>query len=92
MSSKIVKAAGVIAAPFTGGTSLAVTAGLTAAGEAAKLLSKKKSKSTLGSSPQVMPLPDDEKVKLARKRSLAQQMARGGRAATILTDTSDTLG
>lgn len=48
--------------------------------------------------PKPMPVPDDEAAKLAKRRSLASQRARGGRASTILTqDTSvsspsDTLG
>lgn len=50
-----------------------------------------KKKSAPAEEPQTMPLPDDEKVRLARKRALAQQMARGGRSSTILTD-ADTLG
>lgn len=39
----------------------------------------------------VMPLPDDEKVMAAKRRSLAEQMKRRGRASTILT-AEDTLG
>lgn len=48
--------------------------------------------------PKLMPVPDDEAAKLAKRRSLARQRARAGRASTILTqDTSvsspsDTLG
>lgn len=36
--------------------------------------------------PTVMPDPNDEAVRDARRRSLAAQMARKGRASTILTD------
>jgi len=36
--------------------------------------------------PQVMPLPDDQAILDARKRSIAAQMKRGGRTSTILTD------
>lgn len=39
----------------------------------------------------VMPSPDDEATKLARRRSIASQVKRGGRASTILTD-RETLG
>ena len=43
--------------------------------------------------PQVMPLPDDQAILDARKRSIAAQMKRGGRTSTILTDGSgSTLG
>jgi len=38
-----------------------------------------------------IPLPDDAAAEKARKRSLAKQQARGGRASTILS-TSDKLG
>lgn len=40
----------------------------------------------------VMPLPDDEAVRAARRRSIAQQSGRSGRASTILTDSGDKLG
>ncbi len=40
----------------------------------------------------VMPLPDDEELKAARKRKLAKDMSRSGRLSTILSDSSDTLG
>lgn len=39
-----------------------------------------------------MPTPDDAAVLEAKKRALAAQMARGGRASTILSDPSQTLG
>lgn len=43
--------------------------------------------------PVVMPLADDEAVMKARKRSIAEQMKRGGRTSTILTDgTGNNLG
>ena len=44
--------------------------------------------------PLVMPEPDDDAVKMARRRSLASQSARQGRASTILSDDyqSETLG
>lgn len=40
------------------------------------------------------PLPDDEAMRKARRRSITSQMARRGRASTILTDqgTGDALG
>jgi hypothetical protein len=41
--------------------------------------------------PTVMPLADDAAAEAARKKSLAAQQKRGGRASTILS-TSDTLG
>lgn len=43
--------------------------------------------------PVVMPLADDAAVQRARKRSVAQQLSRGGRASTMLTsDAGDKLG
>jgi len=42
--------------------------------------------------PVVMPLPDDESVQAAKKRQLALQAAGGGRASTILSQSSDKLG
>lgn len=45
--------------------------------------------------PPVMPTPDDESVRKARRRSLAAQYGRRGRASTRLSDQqgeSDTLG
>jgi len=41
--------------------------------------------------PTVMPLPDDEAARRARKKSLRMQQKRGGRASTILS-TEDKLG
>lgn len=35
--------------------------------------------------PAVMPLPDDDKIAQARKRSIAAQLSRGGRDSTMLT-------
>jgi hypothetical protein len=45
--------------------------------------------------PTVMPVPDDQAVQQAKRRSIAAQMARRGRASTILTDSQssgETLG
>ena len=45
--------------------------------------------------PTVMPTPGDDAARAAKRQSLADQMARQGRASTILTDqsaTSDKLG
>lgn len=42
--------------------------------------------------PRVMPLADGGAVMAARKKSIAAQMARGGRSSTMLTSDSDTLG
>jgi hypothetical protein len=39
-----------------------------------------------------MPLPDDAAAQAARRRSIAEQRQRAGRASTILTDTSQKLG
>ncbi|WP_157622975.1 hypothetical protein [Solimonas soli] len=41
----------------------------------------------------VVPMPDEEALAAAKRRSIAQQRARGGRANTILSDgNSETLG
>lgn len=37
-------------------------------------------------------MPDQQAVEDARRRSVAQQLARRGRASTILSDQSDALG
>lgn len=42
--------------------------------------------------PIVMPIADDEAVRLAKKRSIAQQVGRGGRSSTILSADSDRTG
>ena len=42
--------------------------------------------------PTVMPTPDDDALKAARKRKAAQDMSRSGRLSTILSDSSETLG
>ena len=41
--------------------------------------------------PPVMPTPDDEAIRQAKKKSIAAVVGRQGRASTILSD-SDTLG
>jgi hypothetical protein len=40
----------------------------------------------------LMPLPDDQTVKKAKRKSLASQAARRGRASTIFTNEQDMLG
>ena len=42
--------------------------------------------------PAIMPLADDEKIKAAKRKKIAQQVQRGGRNSTILTNDSDSLG
>lgn len=42
--------------------------------------------------PPVMPTVDDEAVKRARKKSIAAQVGRRGRASTILTQNEDAVG
>lgn len=42
--------------------------------------------------PTVMPTPDDEALKAARKRKLAKDMGRSGRLSTILSDDSESMG
>lgn len=52
---------------------------------------KKKKKAADPAPAPVMPLPDDDVIAKAKKRSLIMQMGRSGRDSTILS-TSDTLG
>ena len=42
--------------------------------------------------PVVMPIADDEEVRRAKKRSIIEQMSRGGRSSTMLSSDSDSLG
>ena len=42
--------------------------------------------------PPVVPLPDEEDIARAKRRSSAAQLQRGGRDSTILTGNSDRLG
>lgn len=53
---------------------------------------KKKKAAPAEAGPKVMPLADDEAVKRARKISMLQQIGRGGRTSTMLSDDTDTLG
>lgn len=88
---------GIIGAAATGGSSLAMAGGaLTgAAGGAAvgsALNPQKPDVPALAATP-VMPTMDSAGVAQARRLSIAQQMAQGGRSSTILWQgTSTTLG
>ena len=42
--------------------------------------------------PIVMPLPDDEQVRRAKRAAIVRQRGGAGRASTLLTPDSDTLG
>ena len=42
--------------------------------------------------PTIMPEPDDEALKQARKRKMASDMSRSGRLSTMLSDSSEKLG
>ncbi len=53
---------------------------------------KKKKDEPAPVAPTVMPEPDDERIRLARKRSIASQLGRRGRDSTILTGGGSTLG
>lgn len=48
----------------------------------------------IAAAPKPMPVPDDEAMAKARKKSVAAVMGRSGRASTILSDNggSDSLG
>ncbi|MBP7135978.1 MAG: hypothetical protein KBA57_06415 [Sphingomonadaceae bacterium] len=62
------------------------------AGALLKPFSKKKKETVAPVAEPTMPIADDEAILRARKRAVAQQMQRGGRSSTILTDNSDSLG
>lgn len=53
---------------------------------------KKKAAEPVKDGPIVMPLADDDAIKRARRRSITEQMGRGGRSSTILSGDSDSLG
>ena len=79
MAKKIVKGIGSVAKFAVGGV-------------LGSILGKKKDKPAALPAPEpVMPIADDEAVLRARRRSVAQQIQRGGRSSTILTD-RETLG
>lgn len=42
--------------------------------------------------PKIMPTPDDDAVKRKRRKSIAEQLTRSGRASTILSDPGELLG
>jgi len=63
------------------------------AGSLLKPFSKKKKETAAAPVAEpTMPIADDEAIMRARKRAVAQQLQRGGRSSTILTDNSDSLG
>lgn len=80
MAKKVLKTVGKVAGFALGG------------GLLGKALSGKKKAAAPEEGPQIMPLPDDERIRLAKKRRIAEQMQRGGRSSTILSDPTDTLG
>ena len=87
MAKKIIKGVGKIAKGVLGGSLLGGVVGKALFGK------KKAGSAAADTGPTTMPLPDDEKIKAARKRAIAAQMQRGGRSSTILTDgTGGTLG
>ncbi len=93
---KIALPAAVTAGVLLSGGTLGLAA---AAGSAAASLAAKKPKAA-GAVPETPPvaaemptnLPSDETIKLAKRKSVARQRARGGRASTILSDASESLG
>jgi hypothetical protein len=42
--------------------------------------------------PEPVAMPDEDEIRRARRKSLASQANRGGRASTVLTDDLDRLG
>lgn len=79
MAKKIIKGVGKVAG--------AVGLG----GVAKALIGGGKKKAAVEAPDPVMPIADDEAVRIARKRSIAKQVKRGGRESTILSD-GDSLG
>lgn len=84
MSRKIFKGIGKLAGTIGG---ILGPVGLVA-GLAGKALSGGKKSAAAPETPNVMPTPDDEAVKRARRRSIVEQMNRDGRQSTILSEDS----
>lgn len=72
------------------GTLLAIGAGI-AGGSILNSALNKPSAPTV-TAPPVMPTPDDDAMRRARRRSLAAQLGRRGRQSTILSQGDETLG
>ena len=62
------------------------------AGALLKPFGKKKKEAATPVAEPTMPIADDQAILMARNRAVAQQIQRGGRSSTILTDNSDSLG
>lgn len=82
---------GYALSPYTFGASAAAAAGLGATaggavGAAAGALTAKGPK--LPALPTVLPMPDQSQIAQAQQQSVADQLARRGRASTILTPTN----
>jgi hypothetical protein len=69
---------------------LGVIPALFAGAAAASIISKEMTKGAPSvKAPTAMPTSDDEQVKAARRRQIAEMQARSGRASTILSDDSN---
>lgn len=73
-----------------GGTVATMDAQRTAGHESRDALLRAQEK--LDAPPPIMPIADGEATALAKKRSLASQVARRGRASTVLSSPEDVLG
>ena len=72
---------------------IAIAGGLSAAGMVAStLLAPKPKMPAQQQQTPTMPDADDQKVQMAKKRSIIGQMQRSGRSSTILTGDDDKLG
>ena len=85
-----------IASVFSGASGMGILGGL-ASGLLGSLFGGKQGSMPAPTveKPAVMPTPDDDAVKKAKRRSLVEQMQRKGRESTILTegtDAADVLG
>lgn len=66
--------------------------GSAAAKGVSSLIGGKKETPAVAAPTPIMPIADDAKVQAARKREIAAMQQRQGRASTILTNNSETLG
>lgn len=90
-AKKAVKKGFDLGNPFgKGGEIVASVPGAIVGGTVGQLIPKPPKQPTLPEA-QVMPNQDEEEVRRARRRALARQYARRGRASTILTN-QETLG
>ena len=82
---------------YTGGSfdAMATLTGSKHPGDMAGVMGHLGAKDAVETAPTITPpvaMPDQQAIEADKKRSLADQLARRGRASTILTDQNDKLG